>query len=115
MWRLFNEKINNKIKKFNFYQKLIFINILANQLKFLTNHDFFNIKSLSQYFKKKPDLKNIRKLMIENLIILTNNFTSNSYNSIIKEQNKVLDENIKKEEEEKKKMEKKSFLKIIIT
>ena len=106
---LINEKINNKKKKFNFYQKLIFINILANQLKFLTNHYFFNIKRLSQYFNKTPDLKNIRKLMIENLIILTNNFTTNSYNSIIKEQNKVLDENIKKEEEEKKKIEKKSF------
>ncbi len=94
--------INEKIKNFNFYQKQIFINILANQLKVLTKHFFFNTKNLFEYIQEKPDLKNIRKLIIENLIDLTKNFTTNSYNSIINEQNNVLIENIIKTEDKKK-------------
>ena len=82
------------IKEPNYYQITTFINILAGQLKKLTNNPFLTAETLSEYNSNDFHLKELRSFLIESFIKNTQHFSKGAFESLIKRQDISLEENI---------------------
>ena len=77
------------IKGATFYQKKIFISILANQFKYFLRSIFLNPNYLlgNGIAKNKPELYKIREIIIDCFIKLTNHFTKGAYDYLLQKEN----------------------------
>jgi hypothetical protein len=78
-----------KIQQPTFYQKKIFISILADQFKFFTENIYlsYNVLHENGLAKNNPNLYLIRGIIIKSLIKLTEHFTKGAYGELLEEQN----------------------------
>ena len=81
-----------KIQQPTFYQKKIFISILADQFKFFTENIYlgYNVLHGNGLAKNNPNLYLIRGIIIESLIKLTEHFTKGAYGELLEEQNQTV-------------------------
>jgi Ni2+-binding GTPase involved in maturation of urease and hydrogenase len=76
------------VKNPTYFQFTIFINILADQFKKLSDNPTLKIQELKNAYKKinKQTPQNIRSIIIKNFITLTKYFTKGAYDEIVNQQ-----------------------------
>ena len=76
------------VKNPTYFQFTIFINILADQFKKLSDNPALKIQELKNAYKKinKQTPQNIRSIIIKNFITLTKYFTKGAYDEIVFQQ-----------------------------
>ena len=91
---LLNETFSKeKNKLINYYQKISFINIVANQLIYFSNNYYLSADELifksNENNVKRPELLTIRELYLKNIILLTQHFTQSFFENLIEGQIKA--------------------------